>query len=119
MSQDDYQTLRFASGMYEIYLNEHGGKAPPDEQSYRSFVESKQDVLERMERTSDQLLSSPRTGEPLAFVYGKKPPKAPNGGSYVAYEKAPVNGKRVVIGGRAGYEEMDEAQFKKVFPGAI
>lgn len=119
MSQDDYQTLRFASGMYEVYLSEHRGKTPPDEQSYRSFVESKQDVLQKMQRTADQVLSSPRNGEPLVFVYGKKLPKGPEGLAYIAYEKTSVNGKRGVLAARGLFEEIDEALFKKIFPGAI
>jgi hypothetical protein len=119
MSQDDFQTLRFASGMYETYISEHKGKTPPDEQTYRSFIATKQDVLGRMQRTADQLLTSPRNGEPLTFVYGRKLPQGPDGVAYIAYEKTSVDGKRGVLAARGLFEEIDEAQFKKIFPGAI
>jgi hypothetical protein len=100
-----------------MYQAEHGGRTPPDEQAFRSFIESKTDVLERINKTADDLLTSPRNGMPLVLVYGKRPPKS-KGMTYVGYEESSVDGKRLVIGPRGMYEEMDEAQFKKIFPDA-
>jgi len=35
---------------------------------------------------------------------------------FIAYEKTPVDGKRLVIATRGMFEEMDEARFRTVFP---
>jgi hypothetical protein len=115
---EDVQSFRSASMLYDKYQKEHRGKTPPDEQAFRAFIESQQEILQRINKTADDLLKSPRTGEPLVFVYGKKPPMGPGGMTYFAYEKTPVDGRRLVIASRGFYEEMDEAQFKKFFPDA-
>lgn len=114
---DDYESFRTASTFYGMYQKEHRGQTPPDEQAFREFIESKQEILQKINKTADQLMTSPRNGEPLVFVYGKRPPAGPGGITYVAYEKVPVDGKRLVIGSRGVFEEMDDAQFKRTFPG--
>ena len=113
----EYQRLLSTTTLYGMYQSEHGGKTPPTEQAFREFIESKSDVLQRINKTPDELLTSPRNGMPLVFVYGKRPPRA-NGMTYLGYEKSSVDGKRLVIGPRGVYEEIDEAQFKKIFPDA-
>jgi hypothetical protein len=118
ISHDDYGTLRTASSMFSSYIGENGGKTPPDEQAFRTYLESKQDKLAELGKTVDELLTSPRNGEPIVFVYGKKPVPGPAGMTYFGYEKTPVDGKRLVLAGRGMYEEMDEAQFRKFFPDA-
>jgi hypothetical protein len=115
---EDYQSFRTALALYGMYQNEHAGKTPPNEEAFRAYVDSKQDVLQRVGKTTDELLTSPRNGEPLVFVYGKKPPMGPGGITYFAYEKVPVDGKRLVIGSRGAFEEMDETQIKQFFPDA-
>jgi hypothetical protein len=118
VSEKDYGTLRSASAMFSQYMGQHGGQTPPDEQAFRTFLETKKDVLDKTGKTADQLLTSPRNNEPLVFVYGKKPVMGSAGMMYFAYEKTPVDGKRLVIASRGMYEEMDEAQFRKFFPDA-
>jgi hypothetical protein len=118
MSEDDYATLRSASGMFTQYMGANNGQTPPDEQAFRSFLETKKDVLDKTGKTVDQLLTSPRSGEPLVFVYGKKPVSGPAGMVYFAYEKTPMEGKRLVLASRGMFEQMDEAQFRKFFPDA-
>jgi hypothetical protein len=119
MDADDYATLRSASGMFSQYMGANNGKTPPDEQAFRAFLETKKDVLDKTGKTVDQLLTSPRSGEPLVYVYGKKPVSGPAGMVYFAYEKTPVDGKRLVVASRGMYEQMDEAQFRKFFPDAL
>jgi hypothetical protein len=117
LSLDDYGNIRSVSAMYDLYMQEHRGKTPANEQDFRAFMQTKQDVFEKTGRTIDAVLASPRTGEPLVFVYGK-PPVRSKSMSYIGYEKAPVDGKRLVIGTRGMYEELEEAEFKKIFPDA-
>jgi hypothetical protein len=118
MDADDYTALRSASTMFSQYMGANNGKTPPDEQAFRAFLETKKDVLDKAGHTVDQLLTSPRNGEPLVFVYGKTPVNGPMGMTYFAYEKTPVDGKRLVLASRGMFEQMDEAQFRKFFPGA-
>lgn len=116
ISHADYGTLQIASTMFGLYMGENAGKTPPDEQAFRAYLESKQDKLEEQGKTVDELLTSPRNGEPLVFIYGKRPVRGPAGMTFYGYEKTPVEGKRLVLAGRGMYEEMDEAQFRKFFP---
>jgi hypothetical protein len=118
MTTDDYEVLRSASVMFSQYMGANNGKTPPDEQAFRAFLETKKDALDQKGTTVDQLLTSPRNGESLVFVYGKTPVNGPMGMTYFAYEKTPVEGKRLVLASRGMFEQMDEAQFKKFFPNA-
>lgn len=119
MTADDYATLRSASVMFSQYMGANNGKTPPDEQAFRAFLETKKDVLDKTGTSIDQLLTSPRNGEPLVFVYGKTPVSGPVGMTYFAYEKTPVEGKRLVLASRGMFEQMDETQFRKFFPDAL
>lgn len=117
VSKGDYESLRTTSALYEMYMKEHGGKTPPDEQAFRTFVSGKQDILDKVGKTAEAVLSSPRSGEPFVFVVGKKlPVNRQTGMTYVAYEKTPVEGSRLVLAMRGIYELMDEAKFNQVFP---
>jgi hypothetical protein len=114
----DYGTLQVASNMFTSYMGENGGKTPPDEQAFRAYLETKKEKLEEQGKSIDDLLMSPRNGEPLMFVYGKQPVRGPAGMTFYGYEKTPVEGKRLVLAGRGMFQEMDEAQFRKLFPDA-
>lgn len=111
----DYVTIRAMGDMYGLYQSEHGGAAPKDEQAFREFLASKQEALDRLKLTVDGMFVSPRNGEPLVWAYGKRPPTGP-GGAYFAVEKNPTDGTRMAIGARGMHEEIDETQFKKLFP---
>jgi hypothetical protein len=110
----DYSSTRVLASLYSQYLSEHKNQAPPNEQAFREFLGTKQETLERAGLTIDDMFASPRNGQPLEWVYGRKPP-AGRVGTYFAYEKTPVDGKRLVIATRGMYEEMDEAQFNTLF----
>jgi hypothetical protein len=112
----DYASVRAMGEMYGLYQQEHSGQAPKDEQAFREFLASKQEALDRLNLTVDGMFVSPR-GQPLEWVYGSRPPRSP-GGTFFAFEKTAVEGKRLVIGARGMYEEMDDVKFKKLFPKA-
>jgi hypothetical protein len=119
VSSEDYSSLRAMSDMYSSYRREHQGKTPPDEQAFRDYLATKQEQLGRLGLTVDKVFESPRNGAPLQWVYGKEPPKDRSSMmTYLAYEKTPVDGKRLVFGPRGVYELMDDTRFKSVFPGA-
>lgn len=113
----DYGRTRAMGGFYEAYLSAQRGQPPANEQVFRDFLNTKQENLQKAGLTIDAMFVSPRNGKPLTWVYGKVLPKDPKSGiTYFAYESEPEDGKRLVIGGRGVYEEMDEARFRSVFP---
>jgi hypothetical protein len=114
----DYSKVRAMGDFYSEYLADHRGQPPKDEQAFRDYLNTKQEQLKNVGLTVDDMFKSPRGEGPLAWVYGKKPPVGSSGITYVAYERVPISDKRLVIGARGMYEQLDEAQFRKVFPDA-
>jgi hypothetical protein len=113
----DYNKVRMMTGFYEGYLRDHRGRPPANEQAFREYLNGKQDMLQQAGVTLDQMFVSPRGDKPLKWAYGRQPPIwRQNGMTCYAYEAEPVAGKRLVIGGRGMTVEMDDAQFKTVFP---
>jgi hypothetical protein len=113
----DYSKIRAMGVVYSAYLEEHAGQPPQGEQEFRDYLSGKQELLDRTSLSVDEMFTSPR-GKPLTWVYGQPPPRGSAGMTYFGYETEPVDGKRLVIAGRGMYEEMDDAQFRKVFPEA-
>ena len=112
----DYKTIRAMANMYVAYLADHKNQPPPSEAAFREYLTTKEEELQQSEITVDAMFVSPRSGEPLEWVYGRKAPAGPAGMTYLGYEKTPVDGKRLVIATRGMYEEMDDARFRTVFP---
>jgi hypothetical protein len=117
-SAADYTKVRAMGDFYSSYLSDHRGQPPKDEQAFRDYLNTKQDQLKNVGLTVDDMFKSPRGDGPLVWVYGKKPPVGSSGITYVAYERVPVGDKRLVIGTRGMYEQLDEAQFREAFPNA-
>jgi hypothetical protein len=113
----DFRPIRRMTDVYSAYLAEHRNQAPPNEQAFREFVDANQELLSRYELTAEQMFVSPRDGGPLVWVYGKQPPTSRLGACF-AYEKNSVDGKRLVLASRGMYEEIDESQFRALFPNA-
>jgi hypothetical protein len=114
----DYGKSRAMVGFYTLYMNEHKNQPPANEQAFRDWLDTKQDRLQQAGLTIDEMFASPRNSQALEWVYGRRPPAGGQGITYVAHEKSPVNGKRLVLATRGMYEEMDESQFSRVFPNA-
>jgi hypothetical protein len=67
--------------------------------------------------TIDAMFVSPRSGKPLKWVYGRNPPfLKQNGMICVAYETECMGGKRLVFGARGMFAELDDSQFRSLFP---
>ena len=114
----DYTKVRVMGEFYSSYIDEHRGQPPKDEQAFRGYLTRKEEQLKKVGLTVDEMFTSPRGSGPIEWVYGKQPPLGSSGMAYFAYEKAPVDGKRLVIGSRGGSEQLDESQFRKAFPKA-
>ena len=107
--------VRAMASNYSLYLADHRSQPPPDEQAFRRYLATKQESLEKSGLTIEEMFVSPRSGGPLVWVYGAVPPSG-RLGAYLAYEQSPVDGKRLVIANLGMFEEVDEAQFRAVFP---
>jgi hypothetical protein len=114
----DGSKVRTMAAFYEAYLSDHNGQPPKDEAAFREFLTSKQSDLEEFGMTVDEMFASPRGSGSIVWVYGRRPPAGPSGRSYVGYEASSIEGKRLVLAMRGMYDELDDAEFKKVFPNA-
>jgi hypothetical protein len=98
-------------------MRDHRGKPPASEAAFREYLNGKQDLLQQAGITADQMFVSARGDKPLKWVYGNAPPVwRQNGMTCYAYEAEPVAGKRLVMGGRGMAVEVDDAQFRTIFP---
>ncbi len=111
--------FRLLGRMYGEYLADHNGLAPPDEERFTKFLTSRKDRLATAGISQvEDLLVSPRDGQPLVVLYGKQSaPEGPGGLPWAAYEQTGLAGRRCVIGARGTVEEMDKEHFAQVFPG--
>jgi hypothetical protein len=113
---DDFQTRRMlglVATFYGDFLSERG--APPkDEADFRAFLQERSKRLERMSLSADELLTSPRDGQPFVIVYGKRvaPPDSPNT-PWAAYEKEGVDGKRLAAQVRGQIVELTADEIAK------
>jgi hypothetical protein len=113
----DHSRVRTMTDFYQSYLSANRNQAPKDEAAFRAYLVTKQEQFQKAGLTVDQMFTSPRNGKPLKWVYGKSPPLwRQTGMTCFGYEAEPTNGKRLVIGGRGMFDELDESQFRTVFP---
>lgn len=96
---------------YGQYISQHRGRPPKNEKSFRKFIDAQPAAfLESFGASSaDDLLVSPRDGEPYVVAYGR-PAKI------IAYEKTGVDGMRYVSDDLGIVKEVDEATFAELVP---
>jgi hypothetical protein len=115
---DDFQARRSMSALasfYGDYLSANG--APPkDEAAFRAFLDERQQRIDRMKLGGvDGLLMSPRDGQPLVVVYGKRlaPPDSPNT-PWAAFEQTGVDGRRMAAKVRGSVDELSSEEIAKI-----
>ncbi len=87
---------------------------PKDRQQFADFLQSRRDKLKGWGIQSvDELLTSPRDGQPMVVAYGKRGPAPPDHVDWVAYEQTGVSGKRLVADARGGVRKLTEEQFSE------
>lgn len=118
VTRADMRVVRAMGGYYAAYQYEHLGQSPPNEQAFRDYLSSIQDRLNNAGITVEQMFRSPRSDQPIVWVFGRNPPSDSRGVTYLAYEAEPIDGKRLAVIPRGGYELIDEAQFRSLFPDA-
>ena len=102
--------------LYVAHLAEHK-TGPADEAAWRAFLNNKQTELQEAGLTIDQMFVSPRDGAPLTWVYGKTP-KNQFGLTIVAFEQAPVDGRRFVVATNGMTDNVEESRFQAMKLGA-
>jgi len=111
--------LRLTGQEYGSYLAAHNGQPPKDAAAFRQFVESRLDQLTPYNvKSADDLLKSPRDGQPLVIVAGKVA-TAPDQKDFpwAAYEQTGVDGKRMAVNTRGGVVDLTPEEFAQYLPG--
>lgn len=104
------------SVIYGEYLDSHLGKPPKDIGAFREYLESRADELEWYNiENLDQLLISPRDGQPLVIVCGKRLAPADSPGTpWAAYEQTGIDGKRMAVQVRGGVYELSADEIDQI-----
>lgn len=111
VNNDDVQ-LRLLGRLYGEFMAQNSDRPPRDEAQFKEFLGRSTDLLKSQGIASlEDLLISPRDGQPIMILYGEKIiDDTPNGFPWIAYESQGVNGKKCLIGARGNVEEMTQEQ---------
>jgi hypothetical protein len=92
----------------QLYLADHGGKPPADEQTFLAFIEMK--LKERGEAFNpNELLTSPRDGQRFVVQYGEGSPKLGEN-RVTVHEQQGYDGKVLVAYESGRSQEVDAAE---------
>lgn len=118
VTSQSYPQLKVIGILAGRFMSENNGRPPRSREEFVDFLESIPQEWQGLGmRSVDEFLTSPRDGEPLVVVVGKKLGQAsPSGLPWVAYEQTGVRGKFLAINARGGVTEMSEAELTKMFP---
>ena len=117
----DQQTrvvMNVLSVFYGEYLSSHQETPPEDSDAFWKYLESRSEDLKMYKVESlEQLMTSPRDGQPFAIVCGERlAPSDSPGTPWAAYEQTGVNGKRMAVSVRGGAHELSADEFARQFP---
>ncbi len=107
--------------VYMRFVGTHRGQGPASREEFAQFVaDMKPEDLKAMGiKDAKDMFKSSRDDQEIVVRYGIPIPP-PGGGdpTVVAYEGQGVNGKRLVVYGTAGVEEITAERLKKLVPDA-
>jgi hypothetical protein len=117
----EQSNLKPLAVLYGQFTAQHRGQAPSNEDEFKKFIQAlpPEKLASFKVANVDILLVSARDQKPYVVVYGP----APSAGSsptnrVIAYEQTGVGGKRFVAFSVGKIEEVDQARFKELVPGA-
>lgn len=113
---DKMMKVRTMGDLYAAHLAEKKGP-PADEAAWRAFLDTKQTELQAAGVSVEEMFVSPRDGAPLTWVYGKTP-KSQFGVTVIAYEQAPVDGRRYTVATKGMADYVEETRFQAMKLGA-
>jgi hypothetical protein len=103
---------------YGRFIGQHRGQPPASEKEFKDFIRSlgtKQLVGFDVSDVESLFISS-RDQQPYVVLYGRSAPAGK--ARIVAYEREGAGGTRFVANDLGDVQEVDEAQFKEMVPGA-
>jgi len=116
-SERDISHLRVVGKLYGLCMSAKGGAAPANQGELVAFIQRDPSLWNKLAATPDELLTSPRDGQPLVFVFGKAVKDPVEGGfAWIAHEAAGVDGQQAVINLSGGIQFVDSAEVAKYFP---
>lgn len=106
--------LRLLGRLYGEFIAQHNGKPPANESQLIDHLAKSADMLKSQGIADvEQLLVSPRDGQPLVVLYGESIIQDENSGfPWIAHETLGIGGKKLVIGARGNVEEMTQEQIE-------
>ncbi len=117
ISDANATNLHRVSNLYVLYQTRNGWQGPPDEATFKQFIESQEDrVLERMGVEPGNLaavFASDRDSEPFVIRWGL--PGNPRGEPVaIVFEKTGVSGKRMVGFTIPPPREVEDAEYQQL-----
>jgi hypothetical protein len=105
------------------YVGQHRGQLPANEAELKDYLSKlkKEQLAAFGIQDYNSLLVSSRDHKPYVILYGsesKGNPPGPGGQPVIAYEQEGAGGKRFVASSLGAVQEVDEAEFKRLVPGA-
>lgn len=109
--------LKVLGRLYGRFVAQQRGEAPANEAALLAFLESERASWEGFGlATPQELLASPRDGQPLRVIYrGATSAQSASGTPYACVEQTGVDGIRWAATLRGSVEELDDAQFQQLF----
>lgn len=116
---NDRQTrivMNVLSIFYGEYLDSHAGRPPQDSAAFREYIESRPDELQRYNvQNLDELLNSPRDGQPFVIVCGKRvAPKDSPATPWAAYEQSGLDGIIMAVQVRGGVHDLSASEISQI-----
>ncbi|RIK88185.1 MAG: hypothetical protein DCC67_00865 [Planctomycetota bacterium] len=108
--------MRMVGIEYGRFLASHNGQPPKDEAELRQFIDAQISQTPNYGvKNAEELLTSPRDGQPLKIIVGKKvAPPDPSGSPWAAYEQTGVGGSRLAVNARGQVQELSSEQIESV-----
>jgi hypothetical protein len=119
---DQDLNLKSLAVLYLKYRGSHNGQTPPDEASFKKFVEEEAAMPNSGIANANELFTSKRDNQPYVIIYGVMPENvappdaasdAPPPQPIIAYEKTGAGGTRFVATVMGLVEELSEEQFRQ------
>lgn len=117
IAKEGQDQLKVLGMLYGMFMSEHRGAAPVDQAEFVSFLGLEPANWEKIAGSPEELLNSPRTGEPLVVLYGEQARSREEGEfPWIAYESQPVDGRRLIVNARGNVQAVDEDELSQLVP---
>jgi hypothetical protein len=113
----DVSQMRVVGILYGRCMQANGGAAPANEEKFAAFMQQEPENWNKLAPTPKELLTSPRDGQPLVVVYGRRLKDDPEiGFPLIAHEKTGVDGQQMVISTNGTVQLKSPDEVAQLFP---